>query len=376
MSAGPRRLGIYELQQRLGRGGMGEVWKAYDTHLQRYVAIKLLHADLQIDPSFIARFEREGRVIASLHHPNIVQVHVLRVVRPQKSEHRIAYLVMDYVEGQTLESYIAKTSTVRKFPSPTEIVHLFTSISLAIDYAHQQGMIHRDLKPANILLDKHNTTRNPMGEPVLTDFGVAKLLGVSSTTLSAAQSGTPLYSSPEQARGYPGSERSDLYSLGVILYEMVTGVVPFRGDTVVAVVTQHLNATPTPPSLLNPNIPPALAMVMLTALPKDPNARLSSASAMTVAIAQSLTLPVPEILGKSAPAIDPAEMPTSRLSPQPPLPAGMTPFLGFDAPVHGQPQGPSPRFPSTPAPTSDERDAFTMPASGSAPPLPGRSIQN
>jgi len=158
---------------------MGEVWKAYDTHLQRYVAIKLLHADLQIDPSFIARFEREGRVIASLHHPNIVQVHVLRVVRPQKSEHKIAYLVMDYVEGQTLESYIAKTSTMRKFPSPTEIVHLFTSISLAIDYAHQRGMIHRDLKPANILLDSRNTSNNPMGEPILTDFGIAKMLGTS-----------------------------------------------------------------------------------------------------------------------------------------------------------------------------------------------------
>jgi len=376
MSTSPRRLGKYELLERLGQGGMAEVWKAFDTQLGRYVAIKLLHANLQHDPHFITRFKREAQLIASLRHPNIVQIHDFQVSQPAESDSPIAYMVMTYVEGWTLADYIASTSGKGKIPSPAEIVNLFASISLAIDYAHRKGMIHRDIKPANILLDKHNTTRNPMGEPILTDFGLARLLGTSASTLSATQLSTPLYTSPEQARGYPGSERSDLYSLGVILYEMVTGVVPFRGDTVVAVVTQHLNATPTPPSLLNPNIPPALAMVMLTALAKDPNARFSSASAMTVAIAQSLTLPVPEILGKSAPAIDPAEMPTSRLSPQPPLPAGMTPFLGFDAPVHGQPQGPSPRFPSTPAPTSDERDAFTMPASGSAPPLPGRSIQN
>src|SRR6266702_8368017 len=145
-------------------------------------------------------------------------------------------MVMAYNEGETLARYIDHTSAQGKIPSPLEIVNLFTSISLAIDYAHETGMVHRDIKPANILLDKHNTARNPMGEPVLTDFGVAKLLGVSSTTLSAAQSGTPLYSSPEQARGYPGNERSDIYSLGIILYEMATGVPPFRGDTPVAVI--------------------------------------------------------------------------------------------------------------------------------------------
>src|SRR6266702_5113050 len=298
MSTNPQRLGKYELQQQLGHGGMAEVWKALDTQLQRYVAIKLLHANLKEDPHFIARFEREAQLIASLHHPNIVQIHDFQIASSEE-EGTISYMVMDYVEGQTLADYIRRTSSLGNVPSPPEIVQLFTSIGLAVDYAHQQGMIHRDLKPANILLDKHNTTRNPMGEPILTDFGLARLLGTSASTLSATQLSTPLYTSPEQARGYPGSERSDLYSLGVILYEMVTGVVPFRGDTVVAVVTQHLNATPTPPSLINPNIPPALAMVMLTALAKDPNARFSSASAMTVAIAQSLTLPVPEILGKS-----------------------------------------------------------------------------
>src|SRR6266571_3748246 len=289
-----RRLGKYELQESLGQGGMAEVWKARDTQLQRYVAIKLLHANFQEDPTFIARFEREAQLIASLHHPNIVQIHDLRVSRSPESDTPIAYMVMAYVEGQTLADYISSTSARGKYPSPVEIVNLFTSISLAIDYAHQKGMIHRDIKPANILLDKNNTTRNSMGEPILTDFGLAKLLGVSASTFTANQLGTPLYTSPEQARGYPGNERSDLYSLGVILYEMVTGVQPFRGETPVEVLSQHLNATPTSPVLLNPNVPPALTMVIVTALAKDPNARFASAATMTAAIAEALNVPVPE----------------------------------------------------------------------------------
>ena len=324
MSTNPQRLGKYELLERLGQGGMAEVWKARDTQLQRYVAIKILHANLQEDPNFITRFEREAQLIASLHHPNIVQVHDFQVSRSPESGAPMAYMVMDYIEGGTLENYIAGTSARGKFPSPAQLVHLFTSISLAIDYAHRQGMIHRDIKPANILLDSHNTTRNHMGEPILTDFGVAKLLGVSSTTLSAAQSGTPLYSSPEQGRGYPGNERSDIYSLGIILYEMVTGVPPFRGETPVAVITQHLNATPTTPSLINPNIPPALTMVILKALAKDPNARFASASSMAAAIAEALNLPVPESLGQSVYEKDAEDMATYiHPSEQP----GITPLL-------------------------------------------------
>ncbi|HEX7733559.1 MAG TPA: serine/threonine-protein kinase [Ktedonobacteraceae bacterium] len=286
----PRRLGKYELQQRLGRGGMAEVWKALDTQLQRYVAIKLLHTNLQTDPNFVSRFQREAQVIASLHHPNIVQIHDFQVEQSTSDDIPVFYMVMSYIEGQTLADYVASTSAQGKIPSPIEVVNLFTSISLAVDYAHQKGMIHRDIKPANILLDQHNRARNPMGEPILTDFGLAKLLGVTAVTLTGTQLGTPLYTSPEQARGYPGNERSDLYSLGVILYEMVTGVAPFRADTPTAVLAQHLFATPTPPVLLNPNIPPALTMVIMTMLAKDPNARFSHASTMTAAIAEPFSL--------------------------------------------------------------------------------------
>jgi serine/threonine protein kinase len=310
-----RRLGKYELRERLGHGGMAEVWKAYDVQLQRFVAIKLLHPNLQADPTFVTRFQREAQVIASLRHPNIVQIHDFEVAQPSTSptssmptttaqpsdpDNPVAYMVMSYIEGPTLAEYIASTSAKGHIPSPGEIVNLFASISLAVDYAHSKGMIHRDIKPANILLDKHMTARNPMGEPILTDFGLAKLLGVSAGTLTASSLGTPLYTSPEQASGYAGNERSDIYSLGVILYEMVTGVTPFRGESPMAVLAQHRNTVPTSPVLLNPTIPPALTLVIMTALAKDPNARFARATALTTAIADALHVPLSERLSQGA----------------------------------------------------------------------------
>jgi serine/threonine protein kinase len=311
MSTEPsKKLGKYELRERLGSGGMAEVWKAFDTQLQRFVAIKLLHTKLQADASFTSRFQREAQVIASLHHPNIVQIHDFQVEQSSGQESPIFYMVMAYIEGQTLADYIAGTSACGRIPTPVELVNLFTSIGLAVDYAHQKGMIHRDIKPANILLDQRNRAHNPMGEPILTDFGLAKLLGVTGVTLTGTQMGTPLYTSPEQARGYPGNERSDLYSLGVILYEMVTGVAPFRGDTPTAVLAQHLFATPNSPVLFNPNIPPALTMVIMTALAKDPNARFPRASAMIAAMADALSVPVPQISGQPAFPLDVHDMPT------------------------------------------------------------------
>ncbi len=339
MSTSPRRLGKYELQEQLGRGGMAEVWKALDTQLQRYVAIKLLHANLQEDPQFVARFEREAQLIASLHHPNIVQIHDFQTASSEE-EGTIAYMVMDYVEGQTLADYIQSTSSQGNFPSPAQIEHLFTPICRAVDYAHQQGVIHRDLKPANILLDKRNTAQNEMGEPILTDFGLAKLLGLSASTLTATQPGTPYYIAPELVRGYAGNERSDIYSLGIILYQMVTGTVPFQGDTPTAVMAQHLHATPPFPTLINPNAPAALATVIMRCLAKDPMARFPSAEALAGAIAEALNVPGPipfapsTSAGQSTPMMPmgsssgtpiPASQSTPLLSSQPystPMPAG------------------------------------------------------
>ena len=305
MSAGPQRLGKYELEKRLERGGMGQVWKAYDTQLRRYVAIKVLHADLQANPDFVSRFSREAQFVASLRHPNIVQIHDFQFTGTEESDGQgqasaptTAYMVMDYVEGGTLADYIRATSRKGLFPPAADIVYLFTAISLALDYAHQRGMIHRDIKPANILLDKRNSTGMP--EPILTDFGIAKLQGADAGTLTSNLLGTPRYISPEQAQGLPGDERTDLYSLGIILYEMVTGVTPFQGDNPISIMMQHLQEMPTPPIVLNPNIPPALSAVVLRSIAKDPADRFPSASAMTIALAQALNVPVPASLIKTA----------------------------------------------------------------------------
>src|SRR5437764_1259781 len=158
MSMAPRRLGKYELRENLGRGGILEVWKAFDTEAQQDVTIKLFRPDLHNDPNFLTRFENEAKKIASLHHPNIVQVRDFQVSRPPESESTIAYLVTDPLEGSPLSDYIRATSGAKKFPPWDVIVQLFTSISKAIDYAHQQGVIHRNINPTNILLDTRNTS--------------------------------------------------------------------------------------------------------------------------------------------------------------------------------------------------------------------------
>lgn len=298
--SGPRYIGKYELRELLGRGGMAQVWKAWDTHLERYVAIKLLHTELQRDTLYAQRlFTREARAVASLYHPNIVQIHDFQTtgaVGTQGEEgadaHTMAYMVMDYVEGPTLADFIRNTSRLGKFPPAHEILYLFTAIGNAIDYAHQRGMIHRDIKPANILLDRRNTARTPMGEPILTDFGIVKLLGASTATISGAWLGTPSYISPEQAQGHSGNERSDIYSLGVILYEICTGVRPFSGDTPLAILTQHIHTTPPPPALVNPSISPALSEVILRSLAKDPLVRFRNASDMAEALKQAFNSPL------------------------------------------------------------------------------------
>lgn len=290
-----QQLGRYILRQRLGRGGMAEVWKALDTQLQREVAVKIMRPDLQADPDFLQHFKQEAQIVAALNHPNIVKIFDFEAmtVRSSNDDGPIAYMVMEYIEGQTLATYIANTSRKQLFPSPVEIVRLFTSISLAIDYAHQKGMIHRDLKPSNILLDARNTQRCAMGEPMITDFGIAKLVGSSTGALTRKSVGTPYYMSPEQVQGRTGDQRSDIYSLGIMLYEICTGVVPFKGETELSIMMQHLHETPTHPVLINPQVSPSLAVVILRSLSKDPAMRFPTASSLTAAIAEAFGLPVP-----------------------------------------------------------------------------------
>jgi eukaryotic-like serine/threonine-protein kinase len=345
MSTGPRHLGKYELRERLARGGQGEVWKAFDTQLRRYVAIKQLHADLQSDPDFASRFEREARFIASLHHPNIVQIHDFQLLTTPGSDSSTAYMVMDYIEGPTLADYIRDTARKGRFPGAADIVYIFTAVSLAIDYAHAQGMIHRDIKPPNIILDRRTPRRYALGTPILTDFGIAKLQGVAADKTVVL--GTPLYVSPEQAQRLAGDKRSDLYSLGIILYEMTTGVTPFRGESVMAILLQHYRDLPTPPALINPHIPQALSGVILKSIAKDPEARFSSACAMTVAVAEALDVAVPAELLRpgAAPAIAGVNSrqrlsPTS--TPAPPLTGQASPLAAAAgaSQVNNSPPGP------------------------------------
>ncbi|MDQ6660070.1 MAG: serine/threonine-protein kinase, partial [Chloroflexota bacterium] len=289
-------------------GGMAEVWKAFDTQLQRYVAIKLLHANLQADPDFVSRFTREAQMIAALRHPNIMQIydfHISEAHNAGTSESdTIAYMVMEYIKGSTLAHYIYNTSSKKQFPPAAEIIRLFTPISLAIDYAHSQDMIHRDIKPSNILLDQTHTARNPMGEPILSDFGLAKVLTASSQTLTGAVLGTPLYISPEQVQNRPVSKQADLYALGVVLYEVFAGGPPFQGDSLPGIMMQHLIEVPTNPHLVNPNLPPELSVVLLKGLAKDPQNRFPSASAMTAAVAEAFHIPVPEELKQAISTMD------------------------------------------------------------------------
>jgi serine/threonine protein kinase len=300
MSTQQHRLDRYELQQRLGYGGMAEVWKAFDSQLHRYVAIKLLHADLQSDPDFVGRFEREAQLIASLHHPNIVHIYDFRVTQVPETGETTAYMVMEYVAGQTLAHYLQATARAGKYLTPANLVQLFTPMCLAIDYAHQQRMLHRDIKPSNILLDKRDPSKLPMGEPILSDFGIARLLNTSAHTHSGLWLGTPLYMSPEQALGAAGDERSDIYSLSIILYEACTGTTPFRGNSPTAIIMQHIDAPRVPPALINPDISPALEAVILRGMARRPEDRYASASALGIALTEALNEPVPTVLRQTA----------------------------------------------------------------------------
>ncbi|MBV9228609.1 MAG: serine/threonine protein kinase, partial [Chloroflexi bacterium] len=260
-----RHIGKYVLHEQLGRGGAAEVWRAFDPTLERDVAIKFLLPSRQASSDAAQRFQREARAIASLCHPNIIQIYDISSdrypINSDDNQNDIAYMVMPYIQGPTLAKYIEQTSRIGKFPSPAEIVNLFTALGSAIDYAHTCGMIHRDIKPANILLDQRNAI-DSIGFPILTDFGLVKLQDPSFDKWQSANAvlGTPLYVAPEQAQGFATTELSDLYSLGVILYELCTGKLPFdfpeqpADQHPLAALMQRVMFAPIPPSHVNPSI--------------------------------------------------------------------------------------------------------------------------
>ncbi|GCE11391.1 serine/threonine-protein kinase [Tengunoibacter tsumagoiensis] len=284
MSTAPRRLGKYELQQSLGRGQVGEVWKARDVSIHQEVALKIIHSDLQSDPHFMKRFTDEGQVISLIRHTNLVPVREYLITRTPQTNETIACIVMEYVEGQTLAHYLQGTSHRGYIPAPAAIVYLTSALASGIDMLHGRGIIHGNIKPANVLLNLLQVAHFDAGEPQLTDAGISQIVNNTSMTT------TPAYVSPEQAAGDPVNQRSDIYALGVMLYEICTGMVPFRGDSSVAIMMQHINALPTPPILINSSIPAALSEVILRALAKNPATRFSSAAHLAAAVAEACSL--------------------------------------------------------------------------------------
>ncbi|MBN1304451.1 MAG: protein kinase [Anaerolineales bacterium] len=283
-------VGPYRITEQLGQGGMATVFKAYHAALDRYVALKVLHPAFMEDETFQARFTREARLVAKLEHVNIVPVYDF-------AEHeKRPYLVMKYIEGETLKAHLSKGPL-----SGSEIIRIVDSIGAALTYSHKQGVLHRDIKPSNVLI-------TPDGQVYLSDFGLARIAQSGESTLSSDMiMGTPQYISPEQAMGAKDlDEGTDIYSFGVMLYEMVVGQVPFSADTPFSIIHDHIY-TPLPmPRKINTNVPESVERVLLKALSKERADRFVDVSSMVQAFKDAwdasgvpirgttLTVPVPE----------------------------------------------------------------------------------
>jgi eukaryotic-like serine/threonine-protein kinase len=259
----------YEIGGVLGRGGMAEVHRGRDLRLGREVAVKVLRNDLARDPSFQVRFRREAQAAASLNHPAIVAVYDTGEDRTPAGA--TPYIVMEYVEGETLRDVLRREGHL----SPQRAMSLSADICGALDFSHRNGIVHRDVKPGNVMI-------TPQGAVKVMDFGIARAVSDSAATMTstAAVIGTAQYLSPEQARGEGVDARSDVYSLGCLLYELVTGAPPFTGDSPVAVAYQHVREDPRLPSSINPQVPPELDAILLKAMSKNPANRYQSAADM------------------------------------------------------------------------------------------------
>ena len=266
--------GRYQLGQLVGRGGMAEVRVALDTRLGRTVAIKIMRADLANDKIFLSRFRREAHSVAQMNNPNIVNIYDSgeeTVMTDSGGTERLPYLVMEFVKGQTLRDVIKANGPL----SQRDAEQVMLGVLNALEYSHHMGIVHRDIKPGNIMISEQGVVK-------VMDFGIARALDDSAATMTQSQGvvGTAQYLSPEQARGETVDMRSDLYSAGCVLYEMLTGRLPFEGDTPVSVAIQHINSIPLSPREIDPTIPEALEAITMKAMAPNPDNRYPSADAM------------------------------------------------------------------------------------------------
>ena len=282
--------GRYELGELLGHGGMADVRKATDLRLGRTVAVKMLRTDLARDATFQARFRREAQSAASLNAPSVVAVY--DTGEDELEGVRVPYIVMEYVEGQTLRELLRQGERLM----PNRALEIAAGVLGALEYSHRQGIVHRDIKPANVMLAAD-------GDVKVMDFGIARAVADSGATMTQTANvlGTAQYLSPEQARGETVDARSDVYSTGCLLYELLTGRPPFQGESPVAVAYQHVRENPLPPSTLNPDIGPEADAIVMKALAKNPDNRYQSAAEMRADINRALqgaTVAAPPVMAE------------------------------------------------------------------------------
>lgn len=270
-----RTIGRYKIIEELGKGGMGVVYKAEERESKEIVALKILPPELTIDPIFITRFKREADSIRQLDHPNIVKLYEVG------EEGTTYFMAMEFVDGGSLHDLLHKEGKIEL----QRALKIALQVADALAYAHEKGIIHRDIKPTNIMLTKKREVK-------LTDFGVAKRIGKTQVTTTGTIIGTPEYMSPEQTEGKFVDRRSDIYSLGAVLYEMLTGRVPFKGDTPMEVLRKQKFSLPEPARLLNPDIPSRVDTILNCMLEKEPSRRYSSAHTLSQAIRNYLEAPI------------------------------------------------------------------------------------
>lgn len=314
-----QQLDEYQLETLLGQGGMARVYRAADVRLRRYAAVKVIDTPFQSDTSYTKRFEREAQAIAQLEHPHIVRLYRYGDVD------NLLYMAMQYVEGVNLHTMLLTYEDQGELIAPDDMRRINREICVALDYAHSKGVIHRDMKPANVLID-------PDGHAIVTDFGLALMteMGTQGEIL-----GTPQYIAPEQAISSAGAvPQSDLYAVGVMLYRMATGALPFDDEDSLAVVMQHVTEPPPLPSEKRPSINPRLEAVILKTLAKEPAARYTTGAELADAVDEALQ----GILPTAEPALSILDRVSLNLDHLPPLPAAVT----------SPPAAPTPIGPATP----------------------------